>query len=369
MKKRNTLKGAAVLLIASVLILTSVTTIANTTNMNPISKDGQYYLTEKAEYKLHSESETSSFDVILSEGFEGNWLPDGWDQIQTNTDTTNDPPGFWDQTTYSVHNGTYAAGLFWSYEHRDEWLISPEIDLTDIYDAQVTFWTHGFEGSVNADHYYVKVSTDGGSNWDELFDLSALTGNDWNEWAYPYDIDLSNYVDETINIAWHAVDGPTNDGLWYVWLIDDVEVTVSEDPPAVPDLDCDGSLSWTDIDPGANVTGTFTVENIGDPLSLLDWEIDSYPDWGTFTFDPDGGLDLTPEAGAVTVTVEVVAPDDPEEEFEGEIVLVNSENSSDTCVIDVALATPVSQQSLISLFFEMFSQRFPIIAQIIAAIF
>ena len=74
MKKRNILKGAAVLLIASVLILTSVATMANTTNMNPISKDGQYYLTEKAEY---SESEPSSFDVILSEGFEDNWLPDG----------------------------------------------------------------------------------------------------------------------------------------------------------------------------------------------------------------------------------------------------------------------------------------------------
>ncbi|MCJ2534239.1 MAG: PQQ-binding-like beta-propeller repeat protein, partial [Candidatus Thermoplasmatota archaeon] len=139
--------------------------------------------------------------------------------------------------------------------------------------------------------------------------------------------------------------------------------------PAIPDLDCDGSLSWTEVTPGETVTGTFTVENIGDPLSLLDWEIESYPDWGAFTFDPDGGLDLTPEAGAVTVTVEVVAPEDPEAEFEGEIVLVNSEDPDDTCVIDVALATPVSQQSLISLFFEMLAQRFPILGMILAAIF
>jgi hypothetical protein len=143
-------------------------------------------------------------------------------------------------------------------------------------------------------------------------------------------------------------------------------------PPAIPDLDCDGSLSWTDVEPSANVTGTFTVENIGDPLSLLDWEIESYPDWGTWTFDPDGGLDLTPEDGAVTIDVVVVAPEDPETEFTGEIVLVNSEDVNDTCVIDVALATPVSQQSLISLFLEILAQRFPFIAQlarILATIF
>ena len=100
----------------------------------------------------------------------------------------------------------------------------------------------------------------------------------------------------------------------------------------------------------------------------MDWEIQSYPDWGTWTFTPDGGLDLTPEDGAVTIDVVVVAPEDPETEFEGEIVLVNSEDANDTCVIDVSLATPVSQQSLVSLFFEILAQRFPIIARILTAI-
>jgi hypothetical protein len=142
-----------------------------------------------------------------------------------------------------------------------------------------------------------------------------------------------------------------------------------EEPPVVPDLDCDGTLSWTEVTPEETVTGTFTVENIGDPLSLLNWEIESYPDWGTFTFDPDGGLDLTPEAGTVTVTVEVVAPEDPETNFTGEIVLVNSEDPDDTCIIDVALATPVSQQSLIFQFFEMLAQRFPILGMILATLF
>jgi len=135
---------------------------------------------------------------------------------------------------------------------------------------------------------------------------------------------------------------------------------------AVPDLDCDGTLSWTDVTPGETVAGTFTVENIGDDGSMLNWEIDSYPDWGTFTFDPDGGTGLLP--GSVTVNVEVIAPDDPETEFEGEVVLVNSDDPTDTCIIDVALATPQSQ-SLILQFFDMIAQRFPILGMILAALF
>ena len=130
-------------------------------------------------------------------------------------------------------------------------------------------------------------------------------------------------------------------------------------PSADPDLYCSGDIEWVDVAPGETVTDSFTVQNIGAAGTELDWEIESYPDWGTWTFNPDGGLDLTPEDGAVTVTVEVVAPDESETEFTGEIVLVNSEDPDDTCTIDVALATPVSQQSLILQFLERFAERFP----------
>ena len=42
----------------------------------------------------------------------------------------------------------------------------------------------------------------------------------------------------------------------------------------VPDLDCEGSLDWIEVEPGDIVTGDFTVENIGEPDSLLNWEIE-----------------------------------------------------------------------------------------------
>lgn len=130
------------------------------------------------------------------------------------------------------------------------------------------------------------------------------------------------------------------------------------------DLNCEGSLSWNEVSCGSTIEGSFTVENIGSPGTLLDWEISEWPDWGEWTFTPESMEDLTPEDGAVTVDVEVVAPDDPETEFTGEIKVVNSENPYDYCIIDVFLATPVSQpiqQSLFQKVFERFPNAFPIL--------
>ncbi|MFO7678343.1 MAG: GLUG motif-containing protein [Thermoplasmatota archaeon] len=126
----------------------------------------------------------------------------------------------------------------------------------------------------------------------------------------------------------------------------------------LPTLSCTGSFSWTNITPGDLIKGTFTVQNNGDPVSLLDWEIQSYPDWGTWTFDPDGGLGLKPEDGMVTVNVEVVAPNEPETEFTGEILVVNGDDPDNFCSIDVALVTPMRYQSILISFTQKLVQWF-----------
>jgi len=135
-----------------------------------------------------------------------------------------------------------------------------------------------------------------------------------------------------------------------------------------PDLDCEGSLSWTDVEPGTMVTGSFEIENSGDPGTLLDWEITEYPDWGTWMFDPDEGEDLTPEAGDITVDVTVQAPDDQEKIFTGHVTITNTEDSGDFCIIDVSLATPVSQQyhyPMFHWFLERFPNAFPILRNLL----
>jgi C1A family cysteine protease len=115
--------------------------------------------------------------------------------------------------------------------------------------------------------------------------------------------------------------------------------------PLHPDLDCEGSLSWTKVKPGATVYGNFTVENIGDPTSELDWNIIEWPAWGNWTFTPLSGTGLTPEDGSVTVLVQVVAPSE-KNEFNGTVKIVNIHDPSDVVEITVYLKTPVDLQSM-----------------------
>jgi hypothetical protein len=160
----------------------------------------------------------------FTEGFEDGWPPAGWSVIQTHTGTGQPFPSYWSQVDSLQHSGSHAAGLWWDYGHQDEWLITMPVSIAGT--CSLTFWTYGYQGSPYGDHYWVKVSTDGGSNWDPVFDLSALPDlGDFNMYDFPYTIDLSAYSGQTVNIAFHAEDPPDNDGLWYIWVIDDVQLT------------------------------------------------------------------------------------------------------------------------------------------------
>ena len=163
--------------------------------------------------------------TTLFEDFEGGAIPAEWDQIITNTGTGGPIPATWNVNDYSSADfspiGNYHAGLWWDYGNQDEWLITPVISIGPDYELE--FWSAVFLGSVNADHYYVKISTDGGDTWTELWDASAQTGG-WNYYATPFVLDLEAYNGQDVHIAFNAVDGPTNDGLWYIWFIDNVAV-------------------------------------------------------------------------------------------------------------------------------------------------
>jgi len=164
-------------------------------------------------------------ETALFEDFEGGEIPDGWDRIITNTSTDGPVPGTWTVNDYASTDvspfGTYHAGLWWDYGHQDEWLISPEVYIEPGFELE--FWSAVFLGSTHADHYYVKVSTDGGNSWSVLWDASAESGG-WNYYSSPFVLDLGDYNGQHVHISFNAVDGPTNDGLWYIWFIDNVAI-------------------------------------------------------------------------------------------------------------------------------------------------
>lgn len=160
------------------------------------------------------------------EDFEGGSTPAGWQILQTNTTTTNGPvPSFWTVNDYSdivSPFGTYHAGVWWDYDHQDEWLITPEFRADNT--TTLSFESIVYEGSIYLDHYYVKVQAEGSSEWTIVWDASALNGNDWNYYEYPYTIDLSAFSGQKIKLAFHAVDGDWQ-GLWFCWFIDNISVT------------------------------------------------------------------------------------------------------------------------------------------------
>jgi C1A family cysteine protease len=146
--------------------------------------------------------------------------------------------------------------------------------------------------------------------------------------------------------------------------------TIGGSMPLYPDLNCDGDLSWTAVKPGTTVFGNFTVQNIGDPASELDWAITEWPSWGNWTFTPPSGVDLTPEDGAITVLVHVVAPSE-KNEFNGTIKVVNAHNPSDYETITVYMKTPVDLISIKSQSLNLLNglfQKFPVLKNMIRMI-
>lgn len=215
----------------------------------------------------------------------------------------------------------------------------------------------------SGDDFYVFVQlSEGGHPIDRTSDVPVLLGSSsrvivksdanpgesyykyGSTWEDLYDYSFSNPSwDESANFCIKAMSG--------------------EYLPLIPDIDCDGELTWTGVEPETKVVGSFTVENIGNDFSLLDWEISDYPDWGVWTFDPLSGNNLKPEDGSVTVEVSVVAPEEKNKEFSGEVKIINKENYSDFEIITVSLTTPRSRL-LNFQFIEQILSRYPLLYQI-----
>ncbi|MCJ7572275.1 MAG: PKD domain-containing protein [Candidatus Thermoplasmatota archaeon] len=144
---------------------------------------------------------------------------------------------------------------------------------------------------------------------------------------------------------------------------------------SMPDLECEGTLSWANIKQRTTVNGAFTVRNNGGQGTKLDWEVDSYPDWGTWTFIPSDGSDLTPEAGEITVQVTLVAPKaksiplayylDKTVKFTGNVIIINKDNPNDKEVILVSITVSKSKAFTFLNIYEYLLYRIPFFEKIL----
>lgn len=142
------------------------------------------------------------------------------------------------------------------------------------------------------------------------------------------------------------------------------------------DLECSGALYWSDVPAGDTVSGVFDVLNTGG--ESLSWEIESYPeDCGEWTFTPSSGVIEPGES--VTVSVSLITPDAraldvdaADDEYTGEVKVVNSDDSGDFDTVPVSLTTPVSPgtsllQQVIA-FIVSLVERFPMLQRLVEAV-
>jgi hypothetical protein len=125
-----------------------------------------------------------------------------------------------------------------------------------------------------------------------------------------------------------------------------------------PDLDATGSLNWGKVRMGSTVTGSFTISNVGDTDSRLDWKVLEWPTWGTWTFTPLAGDNVTPADGAKTIAVSVVTPNACCKTFTGNVKVVNAEDYSDFELIPISVTTPRDLRPFV-LFWERLVTLFP----------
>jgi hypothetical protein len=208
-----------------------------------------------------------------------------------------------------------------------------------------------------------------GNGLEELSDFEAGDGNVLDSIDTPdpqigqvLSFDVTSFVTDLVNAQEQYVGltirAETFGGLWVTEGGVFPKLTIETVPEPEPDLTCDGSLSWDKVKPGDTVNGTFQVGNMGEVGSLLNWNVDSWPTWGNWTFSPPNGAGL-PDGSWVTITVTVVAPPEKKTNFTGKIKMINSDDPTDFCEVDVYLKTPLNQNIYFQQLFERMFQRFP----------
>lgn len=223
---------------------------AKPVNLRAVQQDGYVTLTWDRLAKDQA-------DTLLTEGFEGKTFPEGWKVQTTNT---YDPTYTWfrfptpemeetgneEDLNLWRHTGKGSAVVTWDQvgEHedgtpadQDEWLILPAtkgaqyLNFYTAIDPKVLEYGE-FEDF--KDHYYVKVSHDGGKTWKALWD-ARYDSNGSDDWQL-VSLYLGDASEGDAIVAFQALSDLDDEatGLYFTWAIDDVSLYTEATGAAAP---------------------------------------------------------------------------------------------------------------------------------------
>ena len=104
--------------------------------------------------------------------------------------------------------------------------------------------------------------------------------------------------------------------------------------PTDADLNAYGDIDVSGARAGSTVDTKIYIENVGEDLSSLSWEIKETPGWGDWTFSKESGDYLKPEGSPEEISVRIKLPNG-QEDLTGELIVVNKENPDDVVSLSV----------------------------------
>ena len=232
-------------------------------------------------------------------------------------------------------NGQEQKWLFWYifvWNHADDWTVD-ELHTLQVYEPQVKI---------------VITLKDHDLIYDDTADISS--NPERRKFIMFYDLIKDSILPNSDEVEedgeWLLTNGEFDGSTDYdeddakFWF----DISDNYEPPK-PNLEASGDLHWDKVKPGETLTAEIYVWNAGeeDPYGWcennLNWKIESYPDWGEWSFSPKSGQNLKPSDGKVKVSVTLVAPNERGKSYSGSIKIVNTDDPSDYKIIDVSLKT------------------------------
>lgn len=145
--------------------------------------------------------------IILQEGFDGNFPPNGWQQQILNSSYTwfrGNPQNY---NFNQIDPGSqYSALCPWVAQNQNEWLITPSFSLGS-GSASIEFYAGHSHQYLTYATLKLHISTNGGSNWTQLWTAE----NDGQGWKWRQKIiDISAYSNQqNLKLGWQYIG---NDG-------------------------------------------------------------------------------------------------------------------------------------------------------------